>query len=432
MSLPRLLSRYVLQSLLPPAAMASFRRRWLYAWQSFTALVRVRLAKRELWNPPNQWHPSALRILVLEDAVPIPSRGAGFPRSHAIVERLALAGHEVTVFPTEVFCEDATALRAVYDATVRLAVKIGAINLRYFLDREPNNYDVVLACRPRNLNRFARLRRCPPAAVAGAAVVYDAEALFALRTILRAEWKGNRLAMSMGKRRLLRELRQAADASAVISASAYEAELLRASGCKNVHVVRHRVTAQPTEARFEDRNIALFVGPMYSGSPNAEAMLWFSAEVLPLILERVPEFRTVAVGVASVDVEAELESRGVELAGHVSHLNGVYEACRVFVAPVLFGAGVPLKIYEAAARGVPVTTTSLGAFQLGWSDGVELRSSHSAEGFAAGCIELWSDPTAWGGLRHRALQRVLEQCNEDRFSNSLLTALSSINGRDTV
>jgi glycosyltransferase involved in cell wall biosynthesis len=50
---------------------------------------------------------------------------------------------------------------------------------------------------------------------------------------------------------------------------------------------------------------------------------------------------------------AELEAPGVQFLGPVADLGPVYDSARVFVAPIQFAAGVPIKMLEAIGAGLP-------------------------------------------------------------------------------
>ena len=69
-----------------------------------------------------------------------------------------------------------------------------------------------------------------------------------------------------------------------------------------------------------------------------------------------------------------------------------YDACRIFIAPTRFAAGIPYKVHEAAANGLPSVVTPLLAGQLTWSHDSELLVAESAEQFAEQCLRLYRSP----------------------------------------
>jgi glycosyltransferase involved in cell wall biosynthesis len=77
--------------------------------------------------------------------------------------------------------------------------------------------------------------------------------------------------------------------------------------------------------------------------------------------------------------------------------------------PLRAAAGTRLKILEAAACGVPVVSTSVGAEGLELSDGREIRLADSPAGFAGAVAELLADPSARRRQAAAARRRVEEK-----------------------
>jgi glycosyltransferase involved in cell wall biosynthesis len=92
--------------------------------------------------------------------------------------------------------------------------------------------------------------------------------------------------------------------------------------------------------------------------------------------------------------------------------------------PLQAAAGTRLKILEAAACGVPVVSTSVGAEGLDLVDGEEIRIADSAAGFAGAIAELLADPDVRRRQAAAARRRVEESYGWDSigraFSRELL------------
>ena len=82
-------------------------------------------------------------------------------------------------------------------------------------------------------------------------------------------------------------------------------------------------------------------------------------------------------------------------------------------------AGIPLKICEAAAHGIPVVTTSLSGLQLGWNHERELLLADDPQSFTDACIRLYNDGSLWNQLRENMIKRVGEEFSPERFSQQL-------------
>jgi len=101
----------------------------------------------------------------------------------------------------------------------------------------------------------------------------------------------------------------------------------------------------------------------------------------------------------------------------------VYNRARLFVAPTRFSAGIPLKICEAAAHGLPTVATSLAGRQLGWEHERELLLADDPRSFANACTQLYTDPSLWNQLRANVLKRVGADFSPNAFSDQLKTII---------
>jgi glycosyltransferase involved in cell wall biosynthesis len=148
---------------------------------------------------------------------------------------------------------------------------------------------------------------------------------------------------------------------------------------------------------------------------------WFLDDVLPLL--RIDGLRVEIAGFCALPSLLAKASDRVRFLGLAPDLDPVYDRARVFVAPTRFAAGLPMKIHEAASKGVPVVATPLLAHQLGWEDGRDLVVGDNAENFARAIETLWSDPGKWSAVRSSALDRIREQCGRTTFLTGLADML---------
>ncbi len=88
--------------------------------------------------------------------------------------------------------------------------------------------------------------------------------------------------------------------------------------------------------------------------PTVEAAIRFAREVWPGIRRRVPDARWILAGARPVAAIRRLSSLdGVEVHGDVPDLGHYLRSARVAVAPMNSGSGVPMKVLEAMAAGLP-------------------------------------------------------------------------------
>jgi glycosyltransferase involved in cell wall biosynthesis len=107
----------------------------------------------------------------------------------------------------------------------------------------------------------------------------------------------------------------------------------------------------------------------------------------------------------------------VHIVGHLPSLEDLYSRSKLFIAPTRYAAGIPHKIHEAAAYGLPVIATPLLVEQLNWTDR-EAAIAETAEAFAAECIDVYTNASRWTSLRKAALERIRKRITLGAFQPS--------------
>ena len=368
-----------------------------------------------------------LRILVVDDRVPRRSMGFGFPRAAALVSSLVQLGHSVTLLPTAAGDEDLE--RAYVDIPRRVEVVSGDVTQRVrdlFQERQ-GEYDVVLVSRSHNVAMLQARLGPPPAWMRGAAVVYDAEAVTAHREAARRRLQGEPLTEDEAGQLVRDELALALEAGAILAVSEAERAAFEAVCPGRVHLVGHAVPTTPTPSPAEQRREILFVGAFHELSPNEDAARWFLTEVLPILRQRFGDtVKVTIVGPDPPEAVARFAGPGVDVPGPVPDLRPAYDRARIFIAPTRFAAGIPLKVVDAAAHGVPTVVTPLLASQLAWTPGEDLLVGDGPQAFAEACIRLFEDAALWARVRASALARIEREYAPHVFTARLGAALDHV------
>ena len=361
------------------------------------------------------------RILMIEDVIPHGWLGAGFPRSARIIRELMGAGALVTFFPMVLQADEWRNIRATVPPEVEVILEYGIGKIERFLEERRGFYGTILVCRPHNMRAFMEVVRRRPDLTEGAALVYDAEAFFAMREILERRLRGEPLEQAKVEAMLAEEASLAGAAQLVLSVSPHECAEFRRLGVDNVEVLGNLLDPAPGQESFAARRGLLFVGRLNEdGSPNVDGLCWFVRDILPLVQKALDhEVHLTVAGANSAPSLSGLNGTSVTMLGQVKDLLPIYNAARVFIAPTRFAAGIPLKVHEAAAHGIPVVATPLLAEQLGWRDGEELLVAGDAPEFAAQCARLYRDETLWTRLRMNAIDRIREDCSPVRFRKTI-------------
>ncbi len=148
----------------------------------------------------------------------------------------------------------------------------------------------------------------------------------------------------------------------------------------------------------------VFIGNL-AYAPNAEAVLWFHREILPLIARKRPKARFVVVGGKAPAALARLKADPrVEMTGFLEDTRPELWRAGLSVCPVRLAAGRQNKILDAFATGTPVVATALTAAGVEASHGRHLLAAEDPAGFAAACLELMQRPAKGRALAAAAMK----------------------------
>jgi glycosyltransferase involved in cell wall biosynthesis len=262
-------------------------------------------------------------------------------------------------------------------------------------------------------------------------VVYDAEAIYARRSRLRSGVDGHDMSAAEMDELVKKEVRLAAGADVIVSVSEIESQAFREFGAGTTILLGHGLDVDPTAASFEEREGFIFLGAIQTDdAPNADSLRWFAERVLPLVrLELGSAIRPIVVGVNNSRSVEALNGKAYQLVGMREDLRPWFERARVMIAPTRYAAGIPLKVYESAALGVPVVATDVVAEQAGWEVGHELLAASDPVTFADACIRLYRDKSLWESIRLRAIERCRRDCSKHQFRAGIKQILDAMPSR---
>jgi GT2 family glycosyltransferase/glycosyltransferase involved in cell wall biosynthesis len=397
------------------AVFAGHQREWLqnYTRSRGASLLRAR----------SRWT-GGQRLLFIEDRVPHERLGSGYPRTQALLRAALDLGHEVTLYPLLVPHESWDEAYADVPRDVEILLGGGAAGLPPHLQQHAADYDTILVSRPHNMRVF---RSAMAGVLERPAIIYDAEAIFAMRDLQRATLAGRAADVERARALIAQEIALARQCDAVLTVTERERQQFVEHGSRNVVVVGHALDAVPTARPFADRRGFLFVGAFVDRhSPNTDAVRWFIADVLPRLRDSLADDATLVLVGRNVQhaIDGLADLAGVEAKGMVDDLPPLFDRARVFVAPTRIGAGMSIKVLLAAAAGIPIVTTSLIADQLGWRDGRDLLVADDPASFADRCATLYRDAALWHAIRESALTRAATACAPSRLRSQLERALA--------
>jgi GT2 family glycosyltransferase len=362
------------------------------------------------------------RILFIEDRVPHGQLGSGMPRACQILRDLVSLGYFVTFYPLCFPQDEFSNATADVPEGVEVMTGYGTRGLPEFLKERHDYYDIVLVSRPHNMEVLRNVLSNHPESLGQTKVIYDAEAIYCGREAQKWALLGRPWSPRQIRDRLQEELNLAKGCWAVVAVSETEARPFQRSGFDRVYRLGHSLDVHPGLTDFSARNGLLFVGPIHApDTPNADSVRWLLGNIVPHIVRQTSTpIKLSLVGSHCPEfLSNSVTHPQVRVLGPIKDLRPVYDQARLFVAPTRFAAGIPLKVYEAAAHGLPVVATSLLAAQVGWRHERELLVADTSEEFATQCLRAHENVDLWQRLRNNALEAVQRDCNPRIFTDTL-------------
>lgn len=161
----------------------------------------------------------------------------------------------------------------------------------------------------------------------------------------------------------------------------------------------------------------IFVG-IFAHAPNADGVLWFLQDVMPILKNFGYKDKVYIVGGVPTDEILAYGDDQVIVTGHVTdeELENYYEISRVAIAPLRFGAGIKGKVLESLYRGVPMVTTDIGAESIDVEDS-GLVIANEAEAFAEKVWKLYCDDKMIDECSRRGQKYAMDNFGENALKS---------------
>ena len=193
-----------------------------------------------------------------------------------------------------------------------------------------------------------------------ARLVYGVADLHHLRIARQAVYEDRPELHAEANRLRAMELWAAGMADAVITHSSIEAEMLRPLlPPGRVHVVAWSMPIRPRTRPFAERSGAALLGN-FRHQPNVAAAWVLCDEIVPLLQQGPSPIACVLAG-EGLPPGLATPRPGLRAIGHVPHLDDLFDAVRLTVAPLPYGAGLKGKVLASLAAGVPCVCSPIAA-----------------------------------------------------------------------
>ncbi len=194
---------------------------------------------------------------------------------------------------------------------------------------------------------------------------------------------------------------------------------------KSVKVIPNIHTLHDRGADFDEREGLLFIGN-FRHRPNADAVHYFIGTIFPLIHSSLPGVKFYIVGSNTDDEILKYDSDDIAVMGYVPDVSTLFQKCRVFIAPLRYGAGMKGKVGQALAYGLPVVTTRIGA------EGIGLRHDHEAliadepGDFADAIVKAYLNREVWQRLSDKGYRHIEENFTPEIIGDRIASAIKEL------
>ena len=367
------------------------------------------------------------RILVIDSSIPIPSRGVGFPRAYNIYRGMAENGYIVTLFP--IYFREALqpTTREFQQSGIEVVYDYHG-SLDEFLNERNIPYDLVVVSRPEIFsNAFDVIRKHYPKVP----ILYDTEALYSIRTILRLETEGKTVDREKRKKCMETEIALLNKADLITVVSEHEKSIAIENGLmRPVRTLGYCSEVRDPVPDFDQRKGILFLGSfLVEDGPNTDAILYFVNNLFPDIA-RALHCTLYIVGYNSIPLLSFLQSEDIIIVGGVDKISDYYDMCRVFIVPHQYAAGIPIKLSEAMSNGVPSVVSKIIADQFSLTDRKEVMIGASDGDFISSVIHLYRNRDLWIQIQQEGYEFIKRTHDPLQFRQELFEIVENALERD--
>ena len=176
------------------------------------------------------------------------------------------------------------------------------------------------------------------------------------------------------------------------------------------------------EYDFKNKADIMFIGG-FTHKPNVDAVLWFHADIWPIVKKSLPDLKIYILGSNPPDSIKQLNSSDFVVKGFVTddELEEFYKKCKLSVVPLRYGAGIKGKVIEALAHQMPVLTTSVGAEGIDSTEDILFIKDKAME-FANCLIDLYDNESKLT----KSAKNGINYINENYSESSAMKSLSNL------
>jgi GT2 family glycosyltransferase len=358
------------------------------------------------------------QILVFYDQIPKPDKNSAAVRMDAILKSLLPFSQIVFVPLHQKKKEDEYYARKLLKKGIEIVAAA-----EFEKELKNRKFDAVIICYPFVANYiFSKVKRMFPEAK----IIFDTVDIHFVRLRREFEITGDQKFAKESKYFQKIETRIARQAEQVWCVTEQDSEFLKEVAPEaKIEIIPNIHSPHERGKSFAERRDLFFIGS-FIHRPNADAVFYFIDKIFPLVLEKLPDVRFRIVGDKTPPEIFALHSEKVRVEGFVPDVSAIFQNSRIFVAPLLYGAGMKGKIGQALSYGLPTVTTSIGVEGMNLTAGREILIADSAEDFAAEILRLYQSAELWQNLSDNSFQFIGENFSPPIVEKKIRFALEKV------
>ena len=364
---------------------------------------------------------TSTKILVIDACMLTPDQDAGSLRMFEMLNLMRVLGHKVTFVAANL--EYALPyVTNIQSMGVEVLHHPHIVSIARHLERHGAEYDIVMLSRESVATPYLDVVKMH---ASQAKVIFDTVDLHFLRAERQAVLTGGSLLRNAARAMRERELKLINTADITLVVSPIERDLLQQLAPQaNVQIVSIIHVPMPGQKSFAERDGILFIGG-FRHPPNLDAVTWYVENVLPLLRKKSKGLVTTLIGSNAPPTLQQFAAPDFVIAGFVPDVTPHYEAARLSISPLRYGAGVKGKVNLAMQYGVPVVATTISVEGMYLIDGDNVLVADEPEAFADAIIRLHTDVVLWNRLRLGGLENIEQNFSRDTARRALKSVLVS-------
>jgi len=373
------------------------------------------------------------RVLFIDYTTPQADKDAG---SYAAIQEMKLVqslGYKVTFLP-----ENLAHLGAYTNDLERNGIEVITapfyLSIPSFLEKRGAEFDAFYITRYYvGQSTMDKIRQVAPRSK----ILFNNADLHFLRQFRSALSNNDTEAMEIARKVRNEELEIILKADVTLSYNEIEHSVIMShtEGAAKVVKCPWVVDLPPDVAPFETRRGISFLGG-FKHYPNVDGIKWFASSVMPALDATLgkrgkrdktaePIELSIYGSAMGKDIKA-LKSDTILPVGFVENIADSYDRHRVFIAPLLSGAGIKGKVLSALAHGVPCVLSPVAAEGIGLRHGHDCLIAQTPDQWVTSIVQLYDDPKLWQHLSDNARAYVRDSFSFETGRNMMRAAFEAV------